>query len=208
VRIPSSLLYLAAVLIGLGLAVALTRPRPHDETQAELQAKAVEYYKASKVFDFRTMASLYSPAYQQAEAAELRDLAARRVREFSNFKEQTRKDLQYSADSISLESVRVEVEGDWAVSSGTFKMNIDGQDNNIDLEEMVWLRSDGQWWIYQLKPIELSAYGNPPDRFRQLLLKPKANTFTNLRTEQTPTTTGDAGAAAPAAEPPAPAKGQ
>jgi hypothetical protein len=173
VRIPAALLYLIAAVLGLGLAFGLTRPRAHDEGIPELEAKVVRFYKAGKVFDYYTMSALYTPALQLDEAGELKDVAGRRKEEYSRFKEDTRKDLQFQADSISADSVELDIEGDWAVSSGVYRMNIDGEATEIPLEQLVWYRYMGQWWVFQNKPIELAAYGNAPDKFRMLLIKPQ-----------------------------------
>jgi hypothetical protein len=39
------------------------------------------------------------------------------------------------------------------------------------LESIVWLRVDGDWWIYLLEPDELNCYGNPPDFARSVVAR-------------------------------------
>lgn len=168
---------LGAFALGLlaGVGAGNYRPAPKEATEAELCERALAYYKAGKVFDFRTMASLYTPAYQLDATAELRDLVARRTREFASFKAETREDLQYSSDSITPDRIEVEINGRWAKSKGSCLVRTGIEDGVIGLETLVWVQDGGHWWIYQMKLPELAVYGNPPDNLRELLSRPKSD---------------------------------
>lgn len=197
---------LAAFALGLlaGAGAGLYRPQPKAATEAQLRERALEYYKAGKVFDFRTMASLYSPAYQLESESELRNLVAKRSREFASFKEETRSDLQYSANSITPDRIEVEINGRWAKSTGTCLVRTGAKDGVLGLEPLVWVQSGGQWWIYQMKLPELATYGNPPDRYREMLDKPGDKGGKTIMLNQAPGNSGQAGGGAAQGSPAAP----
>jgi hypothetical protein len=191
---------LAAFVLGLlaGASSALYRPEPRPADEARLRARALAYYRAAKVFDFRTMASLYTPARQLDEERELRELVAKRSKEFATFQAETKSDLQFSADSIKAEELSLGINGNWATTEGSSAVRLEGEDGRIALEKLVWVQSGGDWWIYSMKLPELAAYGNPPDNLRELLTKPRSGERTEVTIDQSPESSpGTAGAGAP-----------
>jgi len=164
------------VLVGaLGGAAAgwLTAPRYRptvDCGEQRLRERAAEFYRAAHLMDYRTMVRSYTPAWQQADADNLRKLADDRARMYSTFKDETRTDMQRGADSIAPADIEVEREGDWAVTRGEAVIYEGDLEIPFPLEDLVWLRTGGDWWVYQRKNPELRAYGNPPDFARELLI--------------------------------------
>ena len=164
------------VLVGaLGGAAAgwLTAPRYQpmvDCGEERLRERAAEFYRAAHLMDYWTMVRHYTPAWQQADADNLRKLADDRLQMYSTFKDKTRADMQRGSDSIAAKDIEVEREGDWAVTRGEAIIYEGDLEIPFPLEELVWLRTGGDWWVYQRKYPELRAYGNPPDFARELLI--------------------------------------
>lgn len=143
---------------------------PAESGLPRLQERAMQFYRASSTFDYETMAQLYTPAQQQADKLELNKLARRWKQSFENeFDESHRRDLISTAEALSLEQMEVRMEGDWALVQGQHDIYVEGKVVSMGLEPSVWVRSGGDWWMYQLSDAELIAYGNPPDFARQAI---------------------------------------
>jgi len=161
---------LAAVL---GFAAAPHYRPPAESGEARLRARAVQFYRAQLSFDFWGIAQCYTPAQQLAQASKLADFAASRASQRQGFDEATLKDLQRSADTVTADKLTVQIEGDWAVTGGTVEVVVEGGQVPYPLEQEVWVRTGGEWWMYSMSNEEMAAYGNPPDFARQLLTKRK-----------------------------------
>lgn len=162
---------LAAALAGAAagyLTAARYRP-PADDGEGRLRERAAQFYRASQVMDFWSMVRLYTPAWQQADGASLRQQADEKQRIYGTFKDETRADMVRTADSISAADIEVERDGDWAVTRGETILYQGDLEIPFPLNELVWIRTGGDWWVYQRKNPELLAYGNPPDFALKLL---------------------------------------
>lgn len=162
-------------LIAVAGAVAgyLLAPRyqaPADSSEAHLKERAAEYYKAIQVRDHGTMGCMYTPARQLAESEKLRDMALEQAQMFQNFKPETRATFEATAESITADSIDVELDGDWAVTTGMATTDAGGSPIPIGLGEVVWVRNSGEWWVFSMTYDELNAYGNAPD-FARVILK-------------------------------------
>ena len=164
--------FLTGLLVILGCAVAgaaagwLLAPRytpPADDGEARLRARATEYYRALQTKDLWTINRLYSPARQVADRDDLVKLAEYEAGLFERFQDKTKEQLRGNAAGILPENLEVEIDGDWAVTSGVLIMTQEEQEIPVPLGEMSWVRTGGDWWIYIRRPSELNAYGNPPD---------------------------------------------
>jgi hypothetical protein len=162
------------VLMAVAGAVTgyLLAPRyqvPEDSSEAYLQGRAAEYYRAIQVRDHGTMGCMYTPARQLAESERLRNMALEQAQMFSNFQPETRATFLATAESIDADSIDVELEGDWAVTTGIATTDAGGTPVPIGLGEVVWVRDSGEWWVFAMTYDELNAYGNPPDFARKIL---------------------------------------
>jgi len=162
------------VLMAVAGAVAgyLLAPRyqtPAGSSEGYLQERAAEYYRAIQVRDHGTMGRMYTPARQWAESEKLRNMALEQAQMFQNFKPETRATFEATAGSINADSIEVELEGDWAVTTGTATTDAGGTPVPIGLGEVVWVRNSGEWWVFSMTYDELNAYGNPPDFARKIL---------------------------------------
>jgi hypothetical protein len=167
--LPIIVLVLAVLAVGAGW---LTTPRyrpPAEADEERLMERAVAYYKASRLLQYEAMCQMYTPARQLAEAEALRSVIDERQATRRALADKTIENLQFSADSVSAEHIELKVEGDWAVAGGTYMMAGESGTFPLPLEDTVWVRDAGDWWIYSLKFEELNAYGNPPDFARQKL---------------------------------------
>jgi len=159
-----------ALAILAGIAGWLTTPRyraPGDSGDDRLRQRAVAYYRASRLLDFEGMSRLFTPARQESQTDYLRDNIREKRETYNSLSQSTRDDLQFSADSISPDRLTLKVDGDWAVTSGTCDMRMDGDPVRAPLADIVWVRNAGEWWVYSLTNEELNAYGNPPDFARK-----------------------------------------
>lgn len=166
-----------ALLVGALIGAAagyLTAPRyrpPADAGEGQLRARAAQFYRASQLMDFWTMARLYTPAWQLADADSLREQALEKQRIYSTFEDKTRADMERTAGSITADTVEVEREGDWAVTRGKTILYEGDLEIPFPLEAVVWVLTGGDWWVYQYENPELQAYGSPPDFARELLIE-------------------------------------
>jgi hypothetical protein len=159
------------VLLGAAAGYA-TAPRYHapqaaDETR--LKQRAVEYYRAARRLDMRGMAQLYTPAHQLQQQGGLAELVAQNIVERSKMQPQRLAEQDIAAGAIDAGKIEVEANGDWAVTSGRYTIPAVGKDPAMPapLEPVVWVRTDGDWWVYLLEADELACYGNPPDFARK-----------------------------------------
>lgn len=160
------LLLLAA---GLGLAAAPRYHPPADSGEARLRERAAGFYRAQRLFDYLSIARYFTPARQHVEGIELARFAAGRAAQRRGFDKQTIADFEKSAATITPDSIEVELDGDWAVTRCTCTVIVEGVEVPMPLDAEVWVRSGGDWWVYQLTNAELEAYGNPPDFARSLV---------------------------------------
>lgn len=168
----SVLTIIVAGLIGF-TAGYLTTSRytpPAAADEARLRERAEEFYHGMQLMDFSRMAQIYTPARQLADHAELKQIAADRARSFMHFKPETRAEMMASITTINAGELEVRIEGDWAVTGGNRLMQKDGQDVPVPLQPLVWMRTAGDWWVYQHKTCDLLHYGAPPDFARDLLI--------------------------------------
>ena len=168
------LISLALVAIA-GLAgwfsAAEYRP-PADSGEERLEQRALEFYRASSTFDYETMVQLYTPAQQVADSEELNKKARRWKDTFEvDFDEDHRRDLLATADALTSDDLEIRLEGDWALITGLHDVYAEGRPVRMQLDPSVWVRTGGDWWMYQMSVPELSAYGNPPDFARKILFK-------------------------------------
>jgi hypothetical protein len=189
----------AALLIVIGGAVAgfLSVPHyrpPHQADEARLRARAVALYRASRRFDMAAMAKLYTPAHQLQSGDKLRKLVDKLAQDAARATPAAREATEAAARSVTADKLKLRLEGDWAVTTGRFTMPGEHGKAGVEvpLEPIVWVRTDGDWWVYLLEPDELSCYGNPPDFARNIVATRKFD----------PTQAG-AIAGAPEAQPPA-----
>jgi len=160
---PFFLLALTALAIVAGWLATPRYRSPADSGEGRLKERAVEYYKASRRLDYGAMCVLFTPARQMTEADQLRRDIRDKQATYEAMNEATKKNLQFSADSVTAERIVLEIEGDWAVANGSCDIQGDSGPLTIPLPDTVWVRTDGEWWLYSLKNEELNAYGNPPD---------------------------------------------
>ena len=159
-----------AIGAGIGFATAPRYTPPAAADEARLRRRAEVFYHGMQLMDFSSMAQRYTPARQMEDHAELAKIAADRARSYMHFKSETRAQMLESIKSINAGELDIRLEGDWAVTRGSRIIHEKGQDIPIPLQALVWLRTDGDWWVYQMKPCELLAYGSPPDFARDLLV--------------------------------------
>lgn len=160
----------AALLIVIGGALAgyLSVPHyrpPNSADEARLRERAAEFYRASRLFDMAAMVRLYTPARQLGDTAQLDGLVRQRRADIARMKPETRWQHEQAAAGVNPDKLELRIEGDWAVTSGTAALpaSADHAGSEVPLESIVWLKTDGDWWIYLLHPSELVCYGNPPD---------------------------------------------
>ncbi|MCH7471374.1 hypothetical protein IIA79_00275 [bacterium] len=166
---PVLLVLCTLIAAALGYATAQRYAAPQESGEERLRQRAEALYTAQRLFDVAAIGRIFTPARQHAETDELLDNAAKQAAVFKSFKHETREELKQSAATISGADLEVELEGDWAVTWGKAKYYMDGIEIPITLEKVVWMRSGGEWWVYQMTDDELIAYGNPPDFAREPL---------------------------------------
>ncbi len=173
---PSPLLWilpLLGILLGGGFALA-TAPRykaPPAADEARLRERAVEYYKASRLFDYAHLARMFSPANQQLNTEEVQRQVAKFGGQFPGFDALTQKNLRDAAAGIKPELLELTVDGDWARTGGKGEYPVEDQTVQIPLNDVVWVRTAGDWWVYQLLNPEIQYYGLPPEEIRTYLLQ-------------------------------------
>lgn len=164
---------LILTLLGAALGYMLVPHyhRPSANAEARLRERALSYYQASRRFDFASMVQVYSPANQLHNKEKLGKQIAQRSSERSRMNPATLASQAKAAESIQATDIKIQIEGDWAVTSGRSAAPTQGEAPAamVPLEPVVWVRNHGDWWIYQLLREELAAYGNPPDFARDLL---------------------------------------
>lgn len=168
------LLPLLGILAGAAVAYAVA-PRyqaPPAADEARLRQRAVEYYQASRTFKYDRIVQLFTPAYQMEGSDSIQRLADQFAGKFATFDSATQKELRTAAESIKPERLKVLVDGDWAQTSGKYDYGVEGQQVELPLEDVVWVRTAGDWWIFQLQNPEILRYGLPPEPIRQALLRP------------------------------------
>jgi len=183
----SLLLILLLALLGAA-AGYFTAPRyqaPADGGEGRLRARAEAYYRALQVKDATTIVTSYTPARQVREREELRKRARHEEQVFSRFEPATRDKLRESSLTIRADELEVRLEGDWAVTNGNITVHpIEAEPEKtaeIPIGEVVWLRTGGDWWVYEWRASEIQAYGNPPD-FALKLLKKQSQGFGGTET--------------------------
>jgi hypothetical protein len=198
-----------ALLVGLGLGRALA-PRYHapvDSGEARLRARAVELYQAGRLFDMLKIHQLYTPARQLAEKDALLKEATKQGSRWDTFDEKTKKEQEASAAKVVPDSVQVQLyTGDgwgWAVTSGKAVLLVEGQEIEQQLEQVIWVQNNGDWWIYEQTPDELNAYGNPPDPILKILQSPARRQQQYERARQAAQEAAAGMTEPPAQEPPA-----
>lgn len=124
----------------------------------------MEYNEATKMM---------SPARQYIETAKLRDAAKATQLSQDKLSASTRDNLRKAAETILADKLKVRIEGNWALTSGSSVVYENGNPLPFALEDLVWICVDGDWWNYDMTPVELATYGNPPDFARNALLVKK-----------------------------------
>lgn len=168
---------LAILLIAAGAAAGyFTVPHyqpPQEAGEARLRDRAAAYYQSSRRFDMAGMARLYTPAYQLGKDGKLGKIVE--ANRLQRSRTSADKLGEYEAMARGIEPAQIDtvIEGEWAVTSGTAALPADGENagKRMPLETIVWVRSAGDWWVYQLQNDELLHYGNPPDFARKVLAK-------------------------------------
>ena len=166
------LLWAVLIVIVAGLGGYLLRPRyqpPAESGEARLRQRAVEFYRAQCLVDYGTIARLYTPARQVDEQQELRAEIDKFAETVRHFQPDTLSDLAASAETVTADALEVEIDGDWAVTAGERLIVTEGYEIPTELDQVVWVRNGGDWWIYTMTQAELIAYGNPPDFARKLV---------------------------------------
>ena len=164
-------LAVVCTLVGAGLGWNSTAHyRPPAESGAErLRERAAEYYRASTLFDYLAMAQLYTPAKQIAEQQVLLESAKKYQVSFSQLAKANQAALRTVAQAISPAALEVELDGNWASTGGNYLYPAGSSEISLEFDQMVWVKSEGDWWIYTWTKPEISAYGNPPDASYKLL---------------------------------------
>lgn len=161
------IILLALVGAAAGYLTASHYQAPAQGGDARLRERAETYYRAIQVKDYQVVTGLYTPARQLAEADELRKTISQQRKLFNSFKPETRKTLRANSLTVKAADLDVQLEGDWAVTNGsvTDYPYPDKPDKSVQIPigKVVWMRTGGDWWVYQQKTSELQAYGNPPD---------------------------------------------
>lgn len=165
-----SLLAIAAG-VALGLALAPRYEPPRESGQGRLRLRAEAFYRGLRQLDYAAAAQLMTPARQYEEAIELRGKIEMTVESFNKLSSAQQQALQKAAATVKANSLKLRVEGSWAVTSGTCLAYDQGVEVPSLLEETVWLWTAGDWWNYSMTTGEILAYGNPPDFARNVLLK-------------------------------------
>ena len=164
---------LLAAGLGAGAAVGWLRtphyaPPPLAD-EARLRERATDFYRAQRLMSFEHMIQLYTPARQLKQEEELAAKLAETEQIFRGFDQAALDDQRRSADAVSSETLEVEVDGDWAITTGQATQFAYGSELPRDLEKQVWVRTGGDWWLYEMMIPELGAYGNPPAEWRKML---------------------------------------
>jgi hypothetical protein len=148
---------------------------PPAADEARLRERAAEFYRASRVFDTLTMGRTYTPARQLAETEKLQQDAEEKRRMFEQLDAESRSNLEISATSVDPAALSVEIDGDWAETSGTCTYPAGETEVEVKLERLVWVRSGGDWWVYTWTNPEIAAYGNPSLEAMKLLRERRAS---------------------------------
>jgi hypothetical protein len=160
---------LISILLGLAVgAVAgwLLAPRMHVPRMGKeelLRQRAVAYYAASRRLDRLGMLRLTTPARQLAQADKLREDARKIAETAARQPADQRREAEETAAGIKPEDIEVQLEGNWATTTGKYNLIIAGQKIPSQLDRTLWVYDDGQWWQYSFEPPERNAYGHPPD---------------------------------------------
>jgi hypothetical protein len=195
-----------AVVIG-GAAGFLASPRyvpPRGDPEPRLRERAQAYYRAMRRADIGEMARLETPARQLRDTVRLQHEIDNNDAQRAKFHKTTIDRMERSAQMVLGDKLEVHIEGDWAVTSGQSTV-YDQQDQPIPfpLDELVWMRASGDWWEYEMAPVELNAYGNPPDFARNILRKRHGAQEIPSETQPPPGQT-----ASPPAQPAPPSRGK
>lgn len=156
---------------------------PAGSGETRLRVRAAKYYQASRLFDSLAMAQLYTPAKQLAEQQDLLKDGDKYLASFSLMDESNQASLRKAAQSITPESLDVELEGNWATTWGEYLLPTANSEITVKLDILVWVRSAGDWWIYTWTLPEIAAYGNPPDESYELLRSSKLEKSRQLARE-------------------------
>jgi hypothetical protein len=148
-------------LVGYLLAPKMHVPRM-DKKQLLVQ-RAVQYYAASRRLDRWTMVRMFTPARQIEQADKLRDEAEGIARAAAARSADERKEAEETAGGIKAADLDVQIEGNWAVTSGNYDLIAFGQHIPAALDRIAWVYDDGQWWQYNFENVERNSYGHPPD---------------------------------------------
>lgn len=165
--------YVAVAVVLGGAAGFLVSPRyvrPRGNPEARLRQRAQAYYRAMRRGDIGEMVRLETPARQLLDTVRLKHEIAYNDSQRAKFHKTTIDRMERAAASVLADKLVVRIEGDWAVTSGQSTV-YDQQDQPIPfpLDELVWMRAGRDWWEYEMAPVELNAYGNPPDFARNVL---------------------------------------
>lgn len=168
-----ALLSLIAIAAGvaLGFALAPKYQPPNASGQGRLRQRAEEFYRGLRQLDYSAAARMMTPARQYADTTDLRGKIDMTADSRHKLTSGARDVLAKAAQTIVAERLELQVEGNWAVTSGTCATYNEGVEIPMLLEQLVWVWTDGDWWNYSMSTAELAAYGNPPDFARQILLK-------------------------------------
>jgi hypothetical protein len=157
------------IVIGLalgGLVGYLLAPKmqaPRISKQQLLEQRAVEFYAASRRLDRWAMARMFTPARQLQQADKLREEAEAVAKAAAARSATEKKEAEETARGVTAEDLEVQVEGNWAVTSGKYELIVSGQKIPSRLDRIVWVFDDGQWWQYNFEVVERNSYGHPPD---------------------------------------------
>jgi hypothetical protein len=167
----------AALLIcGAGAAGYATVPhyyRPASNGEDRLRERAAEYYRQAHLLRLDEMQKFFTPAHQVGTAEKLLKESAKNREASAKASKTTLEQLKKSVQSITPESLELQRQGNWAVTGGSYVVPGEGGNPSvpIPLENVVWLRTSGDWWVYVLEENELACYGNPPDFARGVVAK-------------------------------------
>jgi hypothetical protein len=142
-----------------------------DAGEMRLRERAEAYYRASRLTDFHSMATHFTPARQYSEMEELRERSETVAKTRAEFPEDQKQEQQKSAEAVSGSELDVQMEEGWAVTSGMSTLYAEGGALPFKLDQVVWVRNAGEWWVYAMTEAELNAYGNPPEFAREILEK-------------------------------------
>jgi hypothetical protein len=164
-----SLRVFLSILLGLAIGALvgyLLAPKmhvPHVGKEELLRQRAVEFYAASRRLDRWTMVRMFTPARQLEQADKLRKDAEGIVKAAEARSANEKKEAEETASGIKAGDIKVQLEGNWAVTSGKYNIVAFGTNVPAQLDRLVWVYDGGQWWQYNFELPERNAYGHPPD---------------------------------------------